>query len=264
MVSDILDNVPSVLESEDALVAIVDKYPPKKSMWSHSCTRGDPSMGYTCGLWELFHIMTVGLVEYNHMVPTNDDAPFYRTADTALALRNFIEHFFGCEVCRTHFMQAFDSCAYYGCQRLVEYVGEMDDWIQLPMWLFEFHNGVNVRLMKEKAEREGRVPTPMDEIAVQWPSRKDCPMCWHDDGKFEYQNVFTFLRLTYWPDDAYSEQLQKDMINSKLNRRRQRQALWNKLKFVVIPLLLILGSWGVFMFLEYQKKYALANTKKRT
>lgn len=67
LVSEILDNADAVLGSEEALVTVVDKYPPKKKSWSQSCTRGNPSMGYTCGLWDLFHIMTVGLVEYNHV-----------------------------------------------------------------------------------------------------------------------------------------------------------------------------------------------------
>ena len=262
LVSDIMDNIPEVLESEEALVAIVDKYPPKKTTWSHSCTRGDSSMGYTCGLWELFHIMTVGLVEYNHMVPTNDDSPFYRTGDVALTLRNFIDHFFGCEVCKLHFIGSFDSCAFSGCRRLVHHVGEMRDWIQLPMWLFEFHNGVNVRLMKEKAEREGRVPTPADEIAVQWPPRKDCPMCWNDDGRFEGKNVFAFLRLTYWPEDVYTEQLRKDLVTSPLHLRRLREAFFYKLKLVFLPMLLVFGVGGTFLYSKYKNGHDLAENKK--
>ena len=262
LVSDILDNTPEVLENEEALVTVVDAHPPKKTAWSHSCTRGDPSMGYTCGLWELFHIMTVGLVEYNHMVPTNDDSPFYRTGEVALTLRNFIEHFFGCEVCKLHFIESFDSCAFSGCHRLVNRAGEMRDWIQMPMWLFEFHNGVNVRLMKEKAEREGRVPTPADEIAVQWPSRKDCPMCWNDDGTFEGKNVFAFLRLTYWPEDVYSDQLRQDLVNSPLNQRRRREALWYKLKLAFLPMLLVLGAGGTFFFSKYKKRHLVPENKK--
>lgn len=198
------------------------------------------------------------------MVPTDDDYPFYRPADAALALRNYIEHFFGCEVCRTHFIDSYDSCAFGGCQRLVDYVGEMADWIQLPMWLFEFHNGVNVRLMKEEAEREGRTTTPEDETAVLWPSRQDCPMCWYDDGRFDHQNVFIFLRLTYWPDDANSETLMRDMMQSELGRRRRREALWHKLKFALPPLLLIFGFVSVFLYLRSQKKNLLVNTKKKT
>ena len=60
MISDIADNIETVLESEDNLLEIVDRYPPPRNTWSQSCSRGDDSstMGYTCGLWQLFHIAT--------------------------------------------------------------------------------------------------------------------------------------------------------------------------------------------------------------
>lgn len=58
MISEIVENEATVLENEENLFKILDKYPPKKKKWSKSCTRGKGSMGYTCGLWQLFHIMT--------------------------------------------------------------------------------------------------------------------------------------------------------------------------------------------------------------
>jgi hypothetical protein len=58
MVEDIVENMDTVLQSEEKLLEIVDKYPPRKKKWSQSCTRGKGGMGYTCGLWQLFHIMT--------------------------------------------------------------------------------------------------------------------------------------------------------------------------------------------------------------
>jgi hypothetical protein len=58
MISEIVDQEETVLESEENLFKILDKYPPKKKKWSQACTRGKGSMGYTCGLWQLFHIMT--------------------------------------------------------------------------------------------------------------------------------------------------------------------------------------------------------------
>lgn len=58
MVSEIVEQEKTVLDSEENLFKILDKYPPKKKKWSKACTRGKGSMGYTCGLWQLFHIMT--------------------------------------------------------------------------------------------------------------------------------------------------------------------------------------------------------------
>ncbi|KAL3905783.1 MAG: hypothetical protein SGARI_004297, partial [Bacillariaceae sp.] len=58
LVAEIAEKIEEALESEEKLLAIVDKYPPKKKKWSKSCSRGQGHMGYTCGLWQLFHIMT--------------------------------------------------------------------------------------------------------------------------------------------------------------------------------------------------------------
>jgi hypothetical protein len=62
------------------------------------------------------------------------------------------------------------------------------------------HNAVNVRLLKEKYEREkiGRVPTSEEENAVTWPSGKDCPVCWHADGGWDDTIIYKYLRLEYW------------------------------------------------------------------
>jgi hypothetical protein len=57
-VAEIAENIEDALQSEEKLLAIVDNYPPRKKKWSKSCTRGKGHMGYTCGLWQLFHIMT--------------------------------------------------------------------------------------------------------------------------------------------------------------------------------------------------------------
>jgi thiol-disulfide isomerase/thioredoxin len=198
MIGEIIANFEEAVKSEKNLLQIVDYYPPKKKSWSHSCSRGDGYAGYTCGLWELFHIMTIGTVEFNSVV-VGDDWAYYRTEDAAKTLRAYIEHFFGCEVCRLNFLHAFDACAFDRCNRLFSNkVGEIEDWLELPMWLFETHNAVNVRLLKEQAERDHWKSSYQAEIEVLWPSRSDCPMCWHDDGRWDQDMVYRYLRVAYW------------------------------------------------------------------
>ena len=199
VVSEIFDNIEAVQNDETVLMEIMDKYPPKKKTWSKSCTRGDKYAGYTCGLWELFHIMTVGLVEWNTFASGGDDWVYYRPEGSAKVLRDYIEHFFGCEVCRVNFLHAYDTCEYDRCNRLEHGIGEMEDWKELPLWLFELHNGVNRRLLHERTERDNSVVSSHhDEVNVQWPPRDDCPICWHPDGRWDPDNIYNFLRLTYW------------------------------------------------------------------
>jgi hypothetical protein len=193
------DNFDKITKSEKALLKVVDKYPPIKKTWSAACTKGEKAAGYTCGLWELFHIVTVGLVEWNRLITTDDWTMVLGTEDAAVAIRNYVEHFFGCEVCRTNFVGAFDACAHDRCHRLDNDSPDVTGWRELPLWLFETHNAVNVRLMTEQAERVGRTSTTQqDQLDAQWPPRDECPQCWRDDGGWQEENMFRYIRLEYW------------------------------------------------------------------
>ena len=108
---------------------------PHKLTW-RTCTYGDNSMGYTCGLWQLFHLMSVGVVEYNR-----HNHPAIATRYASETLRNYIDHFFQCDVCRMNFFDMYDNCAFDGCHRLSESPSLSEhEWKELPMWLWETHN----------------------------------------------------------------------------------------------------------------------------
>jgi len=189
-----------IIQSEQNLVEIVDKFPPPTSQWSESCKKGEAAMGYTCGLWSLFHIITVGVVEWNLMISTDDNHELVESTEkAATTIRNFVANFFGCEVCRLNFVSAFDACAHDRCHRLKPDSRDLNDWAQLPVWLFETHNSVNVRLLKEKYEREELgTPSHEDEINKMWPLREDCPACWEEGGGWNDMTIYKFLRTEYW------------------------------------------------------------------
>ena len=114
----------AVVKDEHKLLEILDKYPPPGtgtggSDGSPSCSHGDENRGYACGLWELFHIVTVGTVEYNENTISTDPTGFLHTAAVGQTLRDYVEHFFSCEVCRAHFLKAYDECSFDRCHRLV-------------------------------------------------------------------------------------------------------------------------------------------------
>lgn len=202
VINAILADFDAAVSAEDHLLAILDRYPAPTTTWSHSCTKGVSGMGYTCGLWQLFHIMSVGLVEYNLMIAASDDTVLkevsLKTTHAAETLRNFVEHFFACDVCRMNFLRAYDSCALDRCSRLTEMEMDSVQWVQFPVWLFETHNAVNARLLRERADGENRIATPEEEVASQWPSKKVCPVCWLDSGGWNEDAVYKYLRTEYW------------------------------------------------------------------
>ncbi|KAL3915365.1 MAG: hypothetical protein SGILL_005692, partial [Bacillariaceae sp.] len=220
LVSELADNIEDALESEEKLLAIVDKHPPKKKKWSKSCSRGQGHMGYTCGLWQLFHIMTMGVVQWNQDNVAGKKQSFYSMDEAAETLRYFIEHFFGCEVCRINFIHEYDSCSFNRCERLLDYAGTFDDWKEFPLWLFEFHNGVNTRLLKERAEAQGTISSAEELSAVEWPARNHCPACWYDDGRFDPDRVYMFLELIYWPDELISKRKMAELVAFTSHKQR--------------------------------------------
>jgi thiol-disulfide isomerase/thioredoxin len=201
LVSALLDDLENVVLGEERMLEVVSKFPAPSQRWTEACRHGRPGAGYTCGLWELFHVITIAVTEWNQL-SLEDMSLAIGVEDVAVTIRNYVENFFGCEVCRENFLAGFDSCAHNRCQRLNNNGTSMAEWKELPMWLFETHNSVNVRLLKEKAEREEwPTPTAQDKIDKQWPARVACPRCWRGwrgDGGLVYSTVFEHLKLEYW------------------------------------------------------------------
>lgn len=249
----LLANFDQIVQSEEKLIAILDGAgaSPKQKTWSDSCTKGEKGMGYTCGLWELFHIVSVGLVEYNMMISANDDIVLGEVSLTTVhgseVLRNFIDSFFGCEVCRLNFVSAYDACAHDRCNRLTDQDMSPKQWIQFPVWLFETHNAVNARLLREKADRENRVATPEEEVERRWPPKSSCPKCWTDSGGWDEEVVYKFLRVEYWSEDDVSEEYREDFgANQHNNEEQDNHSDTTPLLLQLIPLtvvLLLAGTW---------------------
>ena len=179
--------------------------------WSLSCTRNSSltGAGYTCGLWHLFHIMTIGLVEWNKAVSIGDRIS---TINAAIALRNYIEHFFACEECRRNFLQMYDSCGFDHCHLLTGSISVNYDWEQLSLWLFEVHNDIRVRTLAESFFRQGLLePTRDDKQLVRWPPISKCPECWRDDGSTllpvsNKLETYNFMQKTLWLDHAITQE----------------------------------------------------------
>jgi thiol oxidase len=197
LVSALRDEFEELVEDEDTFMEVVSRFPPPQKRWSLACTHGRKGAGYTCGLWELFHIVAVGVTEWNQLSLV-DLSMSIGVEDAAVTIRNYVENFFGCEVCRQNFVSAFDACAHDRCHRLDNNATSMSQWMELPLWLFETHNTVNARLLHEKGERDDFTPTSKEELDTQWPARDDCPPCWREDGGWVENSIVQHLKFQYW------------------------------------------------------------------
>ncbi|KAG8366704.1 hypothetical protein BUALT_Bualt17G0107100 [Buddleja alternifolia] len=112
--------------------------------------------GFSCGLWVLLHSLSVRV----------DDGES-QMAFTAIC--DFIHSFFICEECRQHF--------YNMCSSVSNPFKKARDFV---LWLWNAHNKVNDRLMKDE-ESLGTGDPKFPKII--WPSRQLCPSCYLNRSK---------------------------------------------------------------------------------
>lgn len=252
LIEELLRDFNYITKHEGYLTRVLDQHPPESVSWSEACSHGEPDAGYTCGLWEMFHAMTVGVVNYNMMVP---EQRRISTEEAAITLRNYIENFFGCIECRNHFLETFDSCAFDRCTRLEKGVlgiaqVKQKAWAELPLYLFEFHNAVNVRLVQEKAQRENRVASKKEEKAALWPLKEECLPCYNTDLKksnttWDYKNLYNWLQLEYGQLDSSSGAIRKEIHDLTVQAQRKLRKKSRRVK-------ISFGSiFGGFCFLAY-------------
>ena len=114
----------------------------------------------------------------------------------------------------------YDNCGHDHCNRLLSEisVGATDDSnsarMELALWLWEVHNSVNARLMKEAAQRQNREVSYQETLASRFPTTKMCPDCWLDVNMTKWDNakVYHFLDEWYWPSSEPSNEQFKSVI----------------------------------------------------
>lgn len=130
--------------------------------------------GYPCGLWTLFHTLTVNFA-------LQDKRDLQQNPTTVLrAMHGYIKNFFGCADCSQHFQQMAAANKIFDVQSLDENI----------LWLWRAHNEVNARLSGDSTE------DPKHK-KIQYPSTEHCPMCRHSNGSWNEERVLEYLKKKY-------------------------------------------------------------------
>mmetsp|Transcript_43264 Transcript_43264/g.92577 ORF Transcript_43264/g.92577 Transcript_43264/m.92577 type:complete len:495 (-) Transcript_43264:41-1525(-) len=182
---------------------------------------------FTCGLWTLFHILTLAAADMPVQPPSaflgTDEPRKAPPEENLLRIRGFAKNFFGCSVCSEHFLETFDSCAYGRCEL------KGDDGVGAALWLSQVHNVVNARVAQESSGSQG-----------QWPPHKTCESCWKTDDEWEPTAVYSFLRRTYLPAPASDFLLDFDT--------------WQSICLVVVMMILVCFAWRACQGPRHGKK----------
>ncbi|KAF0305034.1 Sulfhydryl oxidase 1 [Amphibalanus amphitrite] len=126
--------------------------------------------GYSCGLWTLFHSLTVQELR---------NVPEGRNATVLPAVHGYVKHFFSCRHCSRHFQQMAAEDGLFN-------VSSTEDSL---LWLWRAHNKVNGRIAGDVTE------DPLHPKR-QFPDRKLCPYCFVGDQCDTYE-VIDFLLQFY-------------------------------------------------------------------
>ncbi|XP_034951546.1 sulfhydryl oxidase 2-like [Chelonus insularis] len=165
--------------------------------------------GYPCGLWSLFHTLTV-----NYAAADEEDTPVDTPERILAVMYGYIKNFFGCSDCAEHFVEMAEK------QKLFE-VESTDEAV---LWLWRAHNQVNSRL-------SGDITEDPEFPKIQYPSKKDCPQCRNDDGTWNEVQVFNYLKKKYTTiqsDTSVAElHLDRDEFTRSRNVTDQHKVGWD-------------------------------------
>ncbi|NXB08368.1 QSOX1 oxidase, partial [Cnemophilus loriae] len=145
--------------------------------------------GYPCGLWTIFHLLTVQAAQNG----PDKELPL----EVLSTMRCYVRHFFGCQECAEH----FEAMAAKSMDR----VASREEAV---LWLWSHHNEVNARLAGGDTE-DPKFPK------LQWPPPDLCPQCHKEERgvhAWEEPAVVTFLKAHFSPANIYMDYAEPDPI----------------------------------------------------
>lgn len=126
--------------------------------------------GYPCGVWKMFHYLSVAALEQNSSEPR----------EVLDAMLKYIKNFFGCADCSRHFQEM-------AAEKDMKGVSSLDSAI---LWLWMAHNDVNKRLAGDSTE-DPKFPK------IQFPSTDRCSSCRNVDATWNYTEVLKYVKQVY-------------------------------------------------------------------
>jgi hypothetical protein len=217
LVKQLINSFMYVSKNRAYLLSILDAFKPEASSYSPAC-QGEHHHSFTCGVWEMFHAVSVGLVEYNKIGSDPSERIPSRTALSIIL--KYIETFgMGDDLRVEHFFtQTVRKCLDdEKCLPNTEGVDGPDlvkNWIQFPLWISKTHNEV-----KEKDKKEPvQLVAGLAASENKWPPRALCPKCWNKvTGQWNDEVVYKFLKQEYTVVESLTASLKKEMLASKID-----------------------------------------------
>ena len=203
------------------------------------CKGSIPSgRGYTCGLWQLFHSLSVGV----------SDEDSRSGARWLIAVRGFVKHFFQCSDCSRNFV------AFASSESAEKVISKRD----AVLWMWSTHNLVNARLKKEEEDAASGDP---QFPKIQWPPVKLCSPCHGSSSsskEWDEGGVYAFLLQHYHARIAGKVHTERAEVESKPVKVRGFSSSWSMALMVSSGIAL-----GAYTVLRNSGQYGLKKSISR-
>jgi len=237
---------------------------PLNIIWSERCQQ--PQNGFTCGVWFLNHITSLGVAErYGEKFGRgggNEDPKVYLDSRGLVGgeqygevIRSFVSRFFPCETCQLNFLRDYDDCEFRRCEVVhdtpVEKKGAgYESSKGAAVWMWEVHNSVTLRVKGEEGFQ-----------ASVWPSPGACPKCYKngDESHFDKDAVYEFLADYYYRTFKVSTVKQDLLASNKLYAEIEeiQGGGWWKTSFFILAMVaavILLCRFGFMGKLKKKKR----------
>ena len=195
--------------------------------------------GYPCGLWTLFHTLTVNAVIQNKHL---------NSLEVLHAVLGYVTYFFGCEDCSRHFQEM-----------AVKSMHEVSSPQDSVLWLWRAHNEANKRLSGDPTEDPYHVK-------IQFPSHETCPTCRNKDDSWNVDEVMNHLKQMYGKQNISYMGIKKENIPSDVesvlveqfvvNEVEKKQLGWN-FNIFDISLCVLLYAFSAMILILTCIKFAM-------
>nr|XP_027199764.1 sulfhydryl oxidase 2-like [Dermatophagoides pteronyssinus] len=217
-----------------AAIRTADGFLKPLESWRH-CNGSLPIYrGYPCGLWVLFHAMTVQEFNLTRMAILNREKDLLSTSTTKKTkqsktlslepkvlpvMRNYIETFFTCSECRHYFLNVSSN--------LREQLPYLNSSV---IWLWTVHNQMNSKLSHNGDPYKYEDPY---YPKYQFPTKEICPKCLNNYGQYDERNVIDFL------DYYYSKQTMRanSSVNNNNNNNHRHYVM------IIMMMIIIINIW---------------------
>lgn len=160
--------------------------------------------GYPCGLWTMFHMLTVNFALENrdNSWPSLRDDP----AAVLRAMHGYVRDFFGCADCAAHFAEMASKNGMFNMRTRDEAV----------LWLWRAHNQVNARLSSDNTEDP-------EHKKIQYPTVEHCTACRYANNTWNEGEVLRYLKAKYsYSGIKYDGIINNDGADGTVNGNKSR------------------------------------------